>query len=328
MRSDDPHTPPHAPPHAPDESQPERQADAPLCDADASLLDRLVEAGFDVEALGPLDANERRRAEILLAHFRLLESYPADESGSDDLVEATMARIAKADEERSERMRIGPSRMVFGRRVRLADFVAVASVALLAITVLVPIANWASGRSLELKCSNNLRLVASGLESYTNDQSALPMVASLFPSALAEWAGYKNSDNLKQLSSLHYCNEHSLCCPGDHDPAGCYAYQVSGGSRRPAWNVGPRMVIVGDRNPLVDLRRHGQIIDSVVLNSDSHGGRGQNLLFTDGSVSFATSPYVADEATGREDNIWLPFGDGAESLLRQPTAEVDLFLLH
>ena len=39
---------------------------------DAQLLDRLVDHGFEVRALGPLSKNDRRRVAALMATFTLL----------------------------------------------------------------------------------------------------------------------------------------------------------------------------------------------------------------------------------------------------------------
>ncbi|MFO0829903.1 MAG: hypothetical protein U0572_17305 [Phycisphaerales bacterium] len=300
-----------------------------LSDADAAMLDRLIDAGFDRSRLGSLSSDDARRADLLIAQFGLLNAYPVEPHSAEDaetLIAATMARVARADDERRQRMRIEdhPAFAPARRGFRGSDLIAVASIAILATTLLVPIFNWSRGHALETQCANNLRLVASGLSAYTNDFQALPMRASLAPD-LASWMGFKNSENLRVLSGTHYCPTSAMACPGDTDPTGSYAYQVPMRVRQPAWNLGPRVVIVGDRNPLVDLERNGVTIASVALNSASHGGEGQNLLFTDGSVEFRTSPYLP-ELDGR-DNIWLPFGDGVDALLRRPGRQVDAFLL-
>ena len=309
-----------------------------LSDADARLLDRLVDARFELTAMVDLSADDRVRAARLLGQLDLLDAYPEEGHLKDDaLLDATLARIDREAAARASRMRIDPERAVsIGRRLRLPDLVAVASIAILAAVVLVPLINWRNARALDLRCDNNMRLIAEGIEGYTQSfQGTMPMAvatASILPD-VGSWLGYRNADNLTPLKAGAYCSEGCLCCPGDHDPSGCYAYQVVLGERRPQWQHGPRVAVVGDRNPLVDLKRNGETIASVALNSASHGGRGQNLLFSDGSISFVSSPYLPlpESANGpgnAVDNIWLPFGNRPDALTQRPGEGVDAFLLH
>ena len=327
---------PHDAFHPSDDQRPDGSRAPSLSAEDARILDRLVEAGFDVDACG-FSADDRVRAERLTGYLGLLDAYPIDamdEAAADGLLDATMARIDQDEAERAGRMRLDPERGtgVGGRRFRFPDLVAVASIAILAAVVLVPIANWRNARALDTRCENNMRMIAEGIDVYTRTfDGAMPMTASLLPD-VAGWLGYRNADNLHPLKAGHYCPEGCLCCPGDHDPNGCYAYQVTLGERRPAWQNGPRVAVVGDRNPLVDLKRNGQTVASVALNSASHGGRGQNILSSDGSILFANSPYLPvgsdPAAAGGLDNIWLPFGDRPDALTQRPGSGVDAFLLH
>ncbi len=314
-----------------------------LSEADARVLDLLVESGMEIaqfEAAPGVTADDRVRAKRLLAQFALLDQYPdlldADErshgSGVDaeTLIAATLARVEQADSERGRRMRLDPARDIGVRRgIRMGDLVAVASIAILATTILVPLLNWRNSQAIETKCSNNLRMIAQGLEAYGQDYRTMPMLASIVPD-LGNWLGYRNADNLNVLASQKYCPDGCMSCPGDHEPNACFSYHVASEGRHPMWNLGPRMVVVGDRNPLVDLKRHGETVASVTLNAASHGGRGQNMLFTDGSVIFNSSPYIADPDSGVRDNVWLPLGDALEGLTRAPgpKPQVDAFLLH
>lgn len=313
---------------------------ARLSPRDAELLDALVACDFDpakVDAIaGPLTADDRTRVERLLAQFSLLDAYPepdVSESDADTLVAATLARVRRSDEERERTFAIENHPAYAGtpawRRFRWSDLVAVACVAIVGVSVIVPVVSWSRGRSLELACSNNLRTLASGVSTYSGDFGSLPMRASVLPD-LSNWLTYRHSDNLKALTDHSYCTTGCLCCPGDHDPNGSYAYQVMAATKHPLWNAGPRIPLIGDRNPLIDLARGGESIAEVALNSESHNGRGQSLLFTDGSVDFLYAPYVAPSgmAKGPGDNIWLPYGNGASALRDRPSGNVDAFLLH
>jgi hypothetical protein len=328
-----------------------------LSEDDARVLDLLVDGGWDPSVIAALAPADRERAERLLATLERLD-VPLDATGeasadgvdAETLINATMARIERADAERRERMRFDPVGPSAGsrRRLRFPDLIAVASIALLAAVVLVPLVHWRNARALDTACENNLRLIAQGIHAYTESfAGAMPMTAGLLPGLrssrggsadIGSWIGYRNSDHLNALKDGQFCSSRCLCCPGDHAAGtddGCYAYQVTTGERPLRWQQGPTTAVVGDRNPLVDLKRHGETIGSVALNSASHGGRGQNLLFSDGAVQFSNSPYLTlREEHGKRtiDNIWLPFGDHADSLSDRPAfgpaRGVDAFLLH
>jgi hypothetical protein len=79
-------------------------------------------------------------------------------------------------------------------------------------------------------------------------------------------------------------------------------------------------VILGDLNPVVDAALAGRFAEplSVSLN---HGGRGQNVLWSDGSDLWLPQPVVS-----RDDNIWLPRGAGRLTGGEQPADEADIFL--
>jgi hypothetical protein len=323
-----------------------------LSEEDARVLDLLVDGGWDPAVVAALPADDRARAERILAllgPLEVTESESTDGADAETLINATLARVDQADADRRDRMRFDPVGATASRRrtVRFPDLIAVASIALLAAVVLVPMVHWRNARALDTACENNLRLIAQGIHAYTESfAGAMPMTAGLLPGLLSSggstdagsWIGYRNSDHLNALKDGQYCSSRCLCCPGDHaigTEDGCYAYQVTTAERPLRWQTGPTTAVVGDRNPLVDLKRHGESIGSVALNSASHGGRGQNLLFSDGAVRFSNSPYLTIREgleTPAIDNIWLPFGDHAESLNDRPAfgprRGVDAFLLH
>jgi hypothetical protein len=87
-------------------------------------------------------------------------------------------------------------------------------------------------------------------------------------------------------------------------------------------------VILGDLNPLVDAARNGWEAPPLSM-SINHGGRGQNVLATDGSIIWLEQPLIgATGAGGRGDNIWMP--DTAPSLRpgAAPDDDTDVFLVH
>ena len=58
---------------------------------DQRILDDLIEASFDIEAMEPLSDAERQRAVALCALFGLRNDYPVEDA-DDTLLHATLAR--------------------------------------------------------------------------------------------------------------------------------------------------------------------------------------------------------------------------------------------
>jgi hypothetical protein len=292
---------------------------------DRRLLDALFEAGFDVEALETGSDEERRRLEMLGQLFGLLNDYPVDEA-DDTLLHATIARIDRYDRDHAAPLRFEPvleesNRGFRGMRIPLAEFLAVAAVIIIALAVGWPMVSKLRASSIDQTCQNNMRVLANAFGAYAQDYNdVLPMaVAGVGP---ASWDQVRNIVNLRPLVEYGYCTHGHLNCPGNHDHYGAsYSYQW----QRPAtilrWGGGPTLVILGDRNPLIDATIAGNFVppDSVSIN---HAGRGQNVLMSDGSIRWLTEPKI-----GR-DNIWLPDGTMYLETGQQPSGPEDAFLVH
>lgn len=103
---------------------------ARLSDEDAAAVDRLFEDGHRGDPAGPDDP----RAEAVSSLFGLLDSYPV-EPASEDLVNATLARVAREEAARADRMAIQNVPRVATRSLRLPDFFAVAAALFLAVGI-------------------------------------------------------------------------------------------------------------------------------------------------------------------------------------------------
>ncbi|MHC4447813.1 MAG: hypothetical protein ACYSXF_08550 [Planctomycetota bacterium] len=290
---------------------------------DQRLLDALVEAGFDTEALEGLSPDQRRRAEALCNLFGLLSDYPAEDA-DDTLIHATLARIGRHEEERAARMSFEAQREAEEgnrRRIRMPDFITVAAVLLIAASVLWPIISHAQQRSLDTRCRNNLRLTGYGFSNYASDYNgALPVVTA---GTNLSWDKFHNILNLGPLVEGDYCDLGHLDCPGNHEPLRpSYSYQWQSPQVRLVWDAGRTTVVLGDRNPIIDAARSGAVVAPLTI-SLNHGGRGQNVLISDGAAFWLTQPVV-----GRQDNIWLPAGATKLEPGISPAGNGDVFLTH
>lgn len=304
-----------------------------LCSDDRRLLDALVDVGFDARALEPLSDIDRRRVQRLMSMFQLLHDYPVEDA-DDSLVDATMARINRYEQQRTERMRFDAQEAVEvastgddGRRrflrVPLPDFITVAAVLLIGVGVGWPILNTVQQNSIDQRCANNLRKMNIAFSDYAADYNgAMPTAQAGLHNSWNVLA--HNVVNLSPLLENGYCELNHLNCPGHEGEVGAsYSYQWQVPGRRITWDDGRRVsVVLGDRNPLIDAARRGRYAPPLTV-SLNHGGRGQNVLWNDGSIVWLDQPVV-----GGNDNIWLP--NGVEKLTEGAPAgdPADTFLAH
>lgn len=308
-------------------------ATAALHPLDERALDWLVEHGFDLAEIGGAPPDLRERIERLSGSISPLGRY-AVAPPSETLVDATLARIARADADaaRAERMRIEPAAVRL-RAFRLPELIAVAAVLFLGVGVLFPMAQQLRSSSAATLCGNSLRKLGSAMHGYAADNAgSAPAMAGL--GSLFSPAGTPTPEDLsrhhRSLDALvhkGYCVAGCTKCNG----ARTYSYRIATHPRQLRLAVLPATPIVSDANPLVDAMRRGQRDADAAANSTNHGGRGQNVLFTDGSTVWTTTPMFRDPRTPRLDNIWLfQLRDGSEGLeLRQMSRQpAEVFLAH
>jgi len=312
-----------------------------LSDDDAAVLDMVASAGFDPMVIAraiesgywemetgeerPLDVTERARLEALVSLLGLLDVESDDATVHDDdglLVAATMARIDRY--ERS--LKIEPEDEIARprRRIRIPDFISVAAVLLILAGVAIPVLQRVRVSSMDMACADNLRRSATGFTLYAGDfggrvPTLVAGASRLFPD------GYEGV-NLSLLGQYGYCEFGHLGCPGHHDHVNpsqrMYGHQMLASGQQLSWTAPKRVtVVIGDRSPLIEAFRKGLEIAPEAM-SNSHGGRGQNMLQTDGSVLWLRLPVL-----GREDNVWLPHGMMRLTPGAQPASFDDAFIV-
>lgn len=295
-----------------------------LCADDQRLLDGLIEAGFDLAQMGPLSAADRARAERVLRLMGLMNDYPVDDA-DDALLDVTMARIDRCEHERAARMSVSPEEPSSrgGLSFRLPDFISVAAVMLIAASILLPLLSSVRQQSIDRNCQNNMRMVGYAFGHYAADNNgAMPMArAGFLPGA--SWDTVSNVVNLAPLVEGQYCGLGHLNCAGNHDHLeNTYSYQWQKPGTQMMWGHGRVSIILGDRNPLIDAAHQGRMLPATTLSRD-HGGRGQNVLASDGATLWLTNTIV-----GTRDNIWLPHGAQELSAGATPKDQSDVMLAH
>jgi hypothetical protein len=290
--------------------------EAPLSIQDQAALDAWVMSGFSASAVS---ASLRDRARRLDALAGLVTAPAAAQAGIDApaLVEKTLARVQLEIEAQAGRLQLDvrPGR----RGVRLADLVSVAAVLLIGSGILMPILNSVRDQSQRQHCLANLGATAMAFGAYASaNRDELPLASASLGTGKWWEVGqpqHSNSANLFTLVRTGYTPLQNLACPGNPGAATSlptpdardwrrldevsYSYQIMFGRSRPRWNDGRLTVILADRSPVVPRSIRGEMFNPLA-NAPNHHGRGQHLLWNDGSSTWAKTPVLA---TG--DNIWL-----------------------
>jgi hypothetical protein len=285
---------------------------------DAASVDALVEAGWDVSRVSAPLAPRAARAANLVGSMDAATVVSAEERA--ERVERTLALIQShidADD-RSRRFAMSDRLEAPRARFSLRDAVSVAAAILLGFAVLWPIASSAREDMQMMACQNTMQNAGVGFGLYAQDFGGrLPLATAGFNGSWWNVGTPKqsNSANLFELARTGHAKLADLACAGrpgapthmhhadqtdwrDFDEVS-YSYQLPT-QRRPSWTGSTRMVVMADKSPIIERARFGERFDPDA-RSRNHGGRGQNVLFNDGSVAFIDSPVLPNG-----DNIWLP----------------------
>jgi hypothetical protein len=287
-----------------------------LCKADAEMLDRLVEVGFEIDQLDGLTEEEQQRATSILKTFGLLELYPVEDA-SDELIDVTLARIDQYEGKQQARMHIqtadvqAPSS---GLAFRMPDLISIACMVLIAASVVIWLGRTTRAQSLSMQCANNMAAVGMGLAHYANDHnSGMPT------SSVAGLGGLFNGASPERLDPTpllgEYCENNHLHCPG-HTGEGSSGFSYQTQSKE-IWDALKRhrrvFVVLSDTNPILDALLAGKSHDPMTP-SQNHGGHSQNQLLDDGSTISLTGPPILGG-----DRIWILDGGNHG---------IDIFLTH
>ncbi|MBN2272258.1 MAG: hypothetical protein JXN61_16730 [Sedimentisphaerales bacterium] len=269
----------------------------------------------------------------------------------DELVERTIARITGAansghlgleelladEQERPVTGKIG-----FWRN--LGEMVAVAAAVMLVAGVLLPVFNRARQDYWKQRCQAQLSSIFGGLSNYVEDHDGRPPAVAAKPGQ--QW----NTQCLYLPFKLGYIKDSALfICPG-RDSSRAAQFDISRVAEcddfpsRQYVTYSPRKrcanspnahglcegPMLSDRNPIFDdgaAVTFKKRLDQAIMraNSKNHRGKGQNVLYHDGSVKFITIRLVA------EDDIFaltegMDCGDEVDDCEMLPAHEADVFL--
>jgi type II secretory pathway pseudopilin PulG len=306
-----------------------------LAEPESEALRRRLEADEDLRRL-------HGDVKSTFAAVGLMPEYEPSEA----LVEETLARVRRQRQTDALLAREKPSPRVVAPTFSLRELGAVAAVLIILAVIFVPSFTESRRLAVQGQCASNVGQIGYGLQAYaTTYGGALPGVEADQPRWLpAEGRpAVSNSRGLYKLILGRYVSPVSFQCPAvargsfvvqagmvDFPQAKfiSYSYQHTigpGGLRRDdpkLQAVAPEMAVLADDTPLFrDGRFLAERLRSPV--SDSHGGRGQNVLYLDMHVEFRPQP----EAGVGGDNIYLAGDIHQYSGTERPTSPLDTFLL-
>jgi prepilin-type processing-associated H-X9-DG protein len=222
-----------------------------------------------------------------------------------DLAPRTIAFVARNRRRSRSLLEYVPVRVPF----RWADFAVAAAIFLAGILTLLPAIQRSRERMNQAGCLFNLQRLGTSLGQYASLHSIWPYPPPPHQAdaPAGSFAVILHDAGVLDDASILDCPCNGKCPPaGDaalvsfdqiehirrHDPARYqnmlrwdYAYNV--GYRHASGHPGPREVMHSYRVPIIaDQPNHDNYLSIRDGNSPNHGGRGQNVLFGDGSVQW------------------------------------------
>lgn len=283
-----------------------------LTPMDAEALDAWMMAGGRVERV---PAALRERAQTIHGLASLVSQGP-EPAVSGDMVDTLMTRVAQTPTKRGE----AQQQPEIAGRIRLADLMSIAAVLVVGVSVIWPMLT--SMREAHYKTVSSARMAAAGngMAAYASNYGALPQASASLAGdpwwEVGENPAHSNSANLFTLASDGFVEIAQLASPtnpqaptsvkgeGASDWASLdevsYSYRNMFGGQNQAFNITPESALLADRSPIVPPSRRGETARADA-NSRNFAGRGQHVLFGDGSVVWLTRPFLENG-----DNIWLP----------------------
>jgi len=308
--------------------------EATLSDADAAVLDAILEARARGASAGPLPPGSAERAERVGQVLTLLDAADVDEAPA-DLTERTMEAVVAARQRqrfaRQVEMLAEPRRSIGVSWRRAA---AVAAVFLIAFSLVAPVLDQNKKHGQQLADRAALMTAGSAFQRYAVDHDGMmprgqtsagtPWNAVGSPNVQPIGPIRSNSAHLYILVRDRYLTADQLASPTNpHTPAPGvmtpqhrdwlspqavpYSYQNQSTAAPIPLRANPRLAILANKNPLFVVDDHGRVVFNPSAQLDraslAHGGRGQNVLFADGSVTWTVSPVMKDG-----DNLWVITG--------------------
>ncbi|MCP4838301.1 MAG: hypothetical protein GY894_02915 [Planctomycetes bacterium] len=293
--------------------------------ADAEVLDHLANEGFDASKLADLDGEQLARGEAASNLLSLLEAYPTEVPSDEEqqtLVDATMARIRRAEDNRRDRMKMDNHPVMLGRglRFRIAEALALAAVLAMATATIWSFGTMAGERSLSIRTRQNLGEIHAGLSAFQGSTGTMPVQDVSTPVGNLLQNGSAKTLDIESVADGTFCETKYLRNPRRPGIGGNgFSFAVfSAGDARHISHAD--VILVGDRNPALAGMLAGKSYGEAMADSawNLRLVNRPSVLFSDGSCRDLESHDHAG------DGIWQ-----VDRSNTAPTAApIEIFLAH
>jgi hypothetical protein len=278
-----------------------------LDSASKETIDRLLMEGLSDESNPDIEGDEARRELALRNLLGLLDDYPVDEV-PDELVDATLAGIDAYERSRDERMHIENQVSSFKSRWRIPDLIATAAALFLAFGVGMPLWYSMQNDRMQNMSASRLKSMGTAIAGFAGDNSGdMPIDWSLFNSSFDPVNTHHSNHLVNMLPQGGYLAEKDLYLTTDRGPGACFSYRVPHTRKTFKFTVlgNGKTILAGDKNPLLEELRGDRVPLKHKIGSQTHEGRGVNLLRGDGVVIWQ------EIAVFDKDNVWITEGQSS-----------------
>ncbi|MDP6987613.1 MAG: hypothetical protein QGG74_06175 [Phycisphaerales bacterium] len=270
-----------------------RDDSAKLSSPDAEAVDHIAADGFDAERVLDLEEGERTRGEAVVSLLSLLDSYPVESLSEEEeqtLIDATMARIRRAEDDRRDRMRMDNQPVMLGRglRFRIAEALAVAAVLAMATAAIWSFGTTARSRALSARTHHNLGELHAGMSGFQDaNDGDRPLTDASRPVAKLFDGRDTQLLDMPRIADQGYCKSAFLRNPR-RPRAGRHGFSYATLSREEKPHLDhAKVILVGDRNPALVGLLEGKTYEAAMLGSPVHARltNRPSVLFSDGHTA-------------------------------------------
>ena len=256
-----------------------------------SAVDRLMENGINHQG----GSNEALREQALRNLLELLNHYPVEDP-SEELLDATLARVERHESDQNDRLRMSDAQEITpSSRWRFPDLIASAAALFLAVGIGWPV--WQSIQNHRLQGTSEARLssIGTAIAGFSGDNAGrLPLDHALLSENFDPIRHPHSHHLLNTLPNGEYLPRQQLFLSKDSSPdaSASFSYRVPNADHSTFRIVllDGRSPLAGDMNPVLWHLRSGEHQIEKLEGSPTHFGRGQVILQADLATRWDSVP--------------------------------------